>query len=350
MRLLMRSSASECIYALPRGDKAITGPSIRFAEILLSAFGNCRCTTRVSQVDRIEMFVEAEATFHDLETNAATKATVRRRISDKYGRVLSNDMIIVTGNAACSIAKRNAILAGVPKPLWRQAFAMVRQTIAGDVKTLVSRRDVAIKAFAYYGVKPAQIFGALNVSGEEDITVDTLVTLHGMFSALKNGELTVEEMFASARGAAAIGGSNHAKVANPLADPEPGNAGGKAGGKVETKPKEKPSDESKGERVDKAAAGEESLSMLLADLRKCTALDQVGDIADSWSDSKPTEFFGKDIAERGDALLTYFDLVVERLGGDDAIPADEIDQQVAAIMGKPATEAEGKPAKSASKK
>jgi hypothetical protein len=30
-------------------------------------------------------------------------------------------MIIVTGNAASAIAKRNAILAGVPNAVWRRA-------------------------------------------------------------------------------------------------------------------------------------------------------------------------------------------------------------------------------------
>jgi hypothetical protein len=42
-------------------------------------------------------------------------STVRRRIFDSRGRLFNDDMITVTGNAACAIAKRNAILSGVPK-------------------------------------------------------------------------------------------------------------------------------------------------------------------------------------------------------------------------------------------
>jgi hypothetical protein len=188
-------SAEECIYALPRAGKAITGPSIRLAEIISSQWGNCRVGARVVHVDRFEKYVEAEGVFHDLETNTATTARVRRRISDKHGKLLNEDMIVVTGNAACSIAKRNAILGGVPKAVWRKAYAAVEQVLAGDVKTLAERRDAAMKAFAAFGVAPEQIFEALGIGGLDDITLEHLATLTGMRSALKNNEADVEEMF-----------------------------------------------------------------------------------------------------------------------------------------------------------
>lgn len=111
-------AAEKCTYALPRGGKPITGPSIRLAEIVASQYGNCRIGARVVHVDRVEKYIEAEGIFHDLETNTATTARVRRRISDRNGKLLNDDMIIVTGNAACSIAKRNAIFGGVPEALW----------------------------------------------------------------------------------------------------------------------------------------------------------------------------------------------------------------------------------------
>lgn len=195
---LDRESAEESMYALPRGGKPITGPSIRFAEIVKQAYGNCRAAARVVHVDREEKFVEAEGIFHDLETNVATTARVRRRIVDSKGRLYSDDMIIVTGNAACSIALRNAIMGGVPKPLWRRAYEAVQATIKGDVTTLTENRTKALQAFAVYGVKPEQVFGALEVRGIEDVTVEHLPLLRGMFAALKNGEATVEEMFGAA--------------------------------------------------------------------------------------------------------------------------------------------------------
>lgn len=195
MATLDEESAEECMYALPRGGKPIQGPSIRFAEILKQSYGNCRAAARVVNVDRKEKFIEAEGVFHDLETNTATMARVRRRISNKQGALLTDDMIIVTGNAACSIALRNAILGGVPKPLWRRAYESVQSTIAGDATTLSASRSKAIAFFANFGVKPEQIFQAIGVTGEEDITVDHVVTLRAMGATVKNGEATVEEMF-----------------------------------------------------------------------------------------------------------------------------------------------------------
>lgn len=192
---LDEETAAECVYALPRGGKPIKGPSIRLAEIIAGQWGNARVGARVVHVDRIEKYVEAEGVFHDLETNVATTSRVRRRISDKRGGLLTDDMIIVTGNAASAIAKRNAILGAVPKAVWRRAYGAVESVIAGDVKTLSERRERAMKAFAAFGVKPEQVFAALGIVGADDINLDHMSTLMGMHSALKSGEATVEEMF-----------------------------------------------------------------------------------------------------------------------------------------------------------
>ncbi|MDF2602329.1 MAG: hypothetical protein K0Q54_5152 [Methylobacterium brachiatum] len=208
-------AAGECIYALPRGGKPIRGPSIRLAEIVAQQWGNNRVATRVIEVDRREKVIVAEAVFHDLETNAAVKATVRRRISDRQGRLLNDDMIVVTGNAASSIARRNAILAGVPKGIWRRAYEAAEGVVKGDVKTLAERRAGSIKAFGTWGVKPEQIFAALGVVGEDEITLEHIPTLIGMFQAIKNGEETVESLFTSRTAQA---GKAFDKVADPLND------------------------------------------------------------------------------------------------------------------------------------
>lgn len=192
---LDEESAQECIYALPRGGKPIKGPSVRLAEIIASQWGNSRVGARVVNVDKFEKYIEAEGVFHDLETNTATTARVRRRISDKNGRVFNDDMIIVTGNAACAIAKRNAILGGVPKGVWRQAYNAVESVLVGDIKTLAVRREAAMKAFAGYGVTPDQLYAVLGVAGKDDVTLEHLATLLAYHSALKNGEATVEEIF-----------------------------------------------------------------------------------------------------------------------------------------------------------
>jgi hypothetical protein len=217
---LDEQTAEECTYALPRGGKPITGPSIRLAEIIQQSWGNCRVAARVVHVDRTEKFVEAEGVYHDLETNSATMARVRRRIVDAKGKLYSDDMIIVTGNAACSIAKRNAILSGVPKPVWRQAEDAVRKVVAGTIETLTVTRERSMSAFSRFGVKPEQVYAALGVQGLDDIGLELIPVLRGMFAALKNGEATVEEMFSPRN----IGGIAHKVVANPLSDDAPAGA------------------------------------------------------------------------------------------------------------------------------
>ncbi|WP_336801754.1 hypothetical protein [Kaistia sp. MMO-174] len=192
---LDEEAAKESVYALPRGGKPIKGPSIRFAEIVASQWGNCHTGSRIVAVDRFEKVVIAEGVFLDLETGMKRTAQIRRRISDKNGRIFNDDMITVTGNAAASIAMREAILKGIPKAVWRKAYERCEGVIAGDIKTLAVRRDDAIKAFAVWGVKPEQIFAALEVGGLDDVGLDQLATLTAMHKAIKGGEQKVEDYF-----------------------------------------------------------------------------------------------------------------------------------------------------------
>jgi hypothetical protein len=62
---LNETVAEECIYALPRGNKTIEGPSARFAEIFWpTAWGNCRSAARV--VDDQGEFVTSQGMHWDL--------------------------------------------------------------------------------------------------------------------------------------------------------------------------------------------------------------------------------------------------------------------------------------------
>lgn len=193
MVTLNESIAESCIYALPRGDKTVEGPSARFAEVVASAWGNCRAGARV--VSDQGNFVTAQGVFHDLERNVAITYEVQRRITDRKGRRFNDDMIGVTGNAASSIALRNAILKGVPKAFWDDMYQAARATVMGDFQTLANRRAEAMKAFVALGVKPDQVFAKLNVSGVEDIGLEHLVTLRGLITAIKEGDTTPEQAF-----------------------------------------------------------------------------------------------------------------------------------------------------------
>lgn len=200
MVTLNESVAESCIYALPRSGKTIEGPSARFAEVVASAWGNCRAGARV--VSDAGDFITAQGVFHDLERNVAITYEVQRRITNNKGQRFNADMIGVTGNAASSIALRNAILKGVPKAFWDDMYQAARAVVMGDFSTLANRRADALKAFISLGVSNEQVFAKLGVEGTVDITLEHLVVLRGLITAIKDGDTTPEMAFAPENGEA----------------------------------------------------------------------------------------------------------------------------------------------------
>ena len=222
MVTLNESIAQQCVYALLRWDgkkqqnSVIEGPSARFAEIVASAWGNCRAGARV--VSEGQEFVTSQGVFHDLERNVAITFEVQRRITGSNGQRYKADMIGVTANAASSIALRNAILKGVPKAFWESLYQKARAVVAGDLKTLSVKRAEAIKQFALFGVSEAQILEKLNRQGVADVTVDDLVVLFGLLTAIKDGDTTPEQAFdaAPAGDQGAGNGQDNGRKAKPV--------------------------------------------------------------------------------------------------------------------------------------
>ena len=209
---LSESVAGECVYSLPRGGKTIEGPSARFAEVMIHAWGNCRAGARVIGEDA--NFVTAQGIFHDLEKNSAITYEVKRRITDKNGKRFNSDMIGVTSNAACSIGLRNAALKGIPKALWSALYDETRKVIMGDIKTLSNRRAEMLDYLVRFGVVPDVAFQFLGVQGEEDITLEMMVSLRGLCNSLKTGETTLEKIVAGLGGDAAVSGGAPVKNGN----------------------------------------------------------------------------------------------------------------------------------------
>src|ERR1700744_5926652 len=100
--------AKEMMYSVPRAGKQLIGPSVRFAEALITCWGNARAGVEVVDIDKDA--ITAEGRFYDCEKNVGIAVRVRRRITDKNGNRFNADMISVTGAAASSIALRGAIL------------------------------------------------------------------------------------------------------------------------------------------------------------------------------------------------------------------------------------------------
>lgn len=188
-------SAETCIYSLPRGGKPIIGPSIGFANIVLQSWGNCRAASQIVYIDTKQKVVIAQGAFMDLETNAQSIVPVNRRIVDSKGRLYNDDMQIVTGMAAASIARRNAILQGVPRGIWFSIWQDALNIVRGTVETFSENKDKAMKAMAQFGVKPEQVFLYLGLKGEIEMTFEHIPYVRGMYQQLRDSALTVEQMF-----------------------------------------------------------------------------------------------------------------------------------------------------------
>lgn len=220
--------ADECIYALPRGGKSLEGPSVRLAEIVASAWGNCQVGARI--VDEGPEFVTAQAVFRDLERNVCLTYESKRRITDRDGKRFNADMIGVTSNACMAVAFRNVVLKGVPKVFWRAGYDLAEHIVKGSAETLVARRDKAMNALQKLGVSARQVFDAMGVAGLEDIGIDHLTRLAGMATAIRDGDMTVDQAFpAAARGSvetpAPAPKSGVAGLKSTL-DPDPDPSGG----------------------------------------------------------------------------------------------------------------------------
>ena len=201
-------AAAACFYALPRGKeknpdtgqwerKIIKGPTTRFAELIAFAWGNCRYGARI--VSESPTHVTAQGMFHDLERNMAISCEIQRPIVNKDGVRYSADLIGVTGNAACSIARRNSVLYAIPQAVWKGLYAAAERTIMGDIKTLVDRRKAMFDLFKPYGLTIPMLCELVGVAGQSEVTGEQLVTLQGMLTALRDGDTTVESLLADSQ-------------------------------------------------------------------------------------------------------------------------------------------------------
>ncbi len=195
-------TATSCFYALPRRQRQddgtfrrvnITGPSVRLAEIVATAWGNIRAGARiVAETDRE---VVAQGYCHDLENNNAQVVEVSRRIVDRNGRRFPDDLITLTRNAACAIARRNAIYVIVPRAFVNPLVDAAMKVAGGESKTLADGRTRALAAFAELGVSTAALCDKLERRGIEDIDLEDLALLGGLLTAIRERETSVEAEF-----------------------------------------------------------------------------------------------------------------------------------------------------------
>lgn len=196
-----KETAQSCSYALPRGGKPITGPSVHLARILAQQYGNMRAEAKVVEITDKQIISRAMA--WDLESNYAVAFEVRRSIVDKYGRRYNDDMITVTGNAANAIAYRNAVLAIIPKGIMEAAYKAAQDLITGDLSDeakLVVRRKKALDFFNdEYGISESEVLKMLGKQTIQQIKAEQIALMLSTQQALKDGDTTVDELMKDIR-------------------------------------------------------------------------------------------------------------------------------------------------------
>ena len=190
-------TAEDCFYALRRGRgsdaSVIEGISVRLAEIIAGAWGNLRVQSRIIGNDG--RTITCQGICHDLETNLAVSVEVKRKITDRNGKTYSEDMQVVTGNAASAIAFRNAVLKVVPKAVTKKVINEIREVALGKSIDLETRRQRMVGYFTQIGVTQSELLTYCGVKSIEQIDNQIVFELRGLANAIKEGTTTVQETF-----------------------------------------------------------------------------------------------------------------------------------------------------------
>lgn len=192
--------AYNCFYHLERTDKngqkvIIEGPSVRFTEIIAACWKNLRIAARIIGNDG--KTITAQGVCHDLESNVAISTEVKRSILTSKGYTFSQDMQVVVGNAASSIALRNAICKVVPQVLIKSVVEEVQSKALEHIKQIgieESWKQWVSFMQGQYKVTEAMMLEYLG-KGRAEITADDVQKIVGVYQAIKEGTTTVEESF-----------------------------------------------------------------------------------------------------------------------------------------------------------
>ena len=109
-------------------------------------------------------------------------------------------MITVTGNAANSIAYRNAVFSVVPKAVTDKVYKSAQKFITGDLsdeEKLIKKRADAINYFNdEWGITEEQVIKLCGKQTANQIKGGEIALLLGIAQSLKDGDTTVDELLA----------------------------------------------------------------------------------------------------------------------------------------------------------
>lgn len=196
-------------YSKPVGNKAIKGPSIRFAELAVREWGNVLVESQTVYED--DFIRRIKVTCTDLETNSShskeiqISKTVERKKSegrevlgertntngDKVFIVKATDDELHNKEAALiSKAVRNEGLRLIPSDIIDEAMDTAKATLRDrDKADPQAAKKKLLDAFAEIGIKPKDLEEYLRHK-TDNVAPGELEDLRGIYRALKDGEAT----------------------------------------------------------------------------------------------------------------------------------------------------------------
>lgn len=200
---LYPSCAEEAIYNKPVGKddrgkmKFAEGLSVRSAESIANRWGNN--AYGVEKVDEDGDSVTLAAVFLDYEHN--TRRVIQKRVSKSYkkrsGGVVkySPDRFDIVLSANQSKLIREAVLRSLPAGL-KKEYELKAKYLLGNKDKLMTRLNKMKLAFKKLGITEKNL-EEIREKKVEDFINEDLIALLGIHNALKEGELTKEELLSS---------------------------------------------------------------------------------------------------------------------------------------------------------
>lgn len=201
LSMIDEETMESCFYHLERKDKdgqikEIEGMSVRMAEIFVSCWGNLRVATRIIGNDGRK--ITAQGICFDVQNNVAVSSETSRRITNKSGKTYSDDMQIVTGNAASAIAFRNAVFKVIPAAVTKSVTTEIKQKLLEMTSTKINqKRRNAVEWFTKRGVTEDELRKYLRTDNLETISAEKIVELRGVATAIREGSSSIDEVFRS---------------------------------------------------------------------------------------------------------------------------------------------------------
>lgn len=189
--------AESAMYAFPRGNETVTGPSIRLAEAIAQKFGNLIFGVRELRQENGESVAQAFA--WDIETNVRqekifTVPHVRNTKKGSYKLTETRDIYeLVANNGARRL--RACILGLIPGDIIEAAIEQCENTLASrNDRPLAARIQAMLEAFEKVGVSRTSIENKLKRKADA-ITEHDLVGFQKIYKSITDGFAKAYEHF-----------------------------------------------------------------------------------------------------------------------------------------------------------